>query len=123
MLAVDDEPLLLQVVARMLEGAGYQVATAASALEALDRLDGMRPGPDLLLTDVRMDPVDGASLARLVRHVHPGLPVLFMSGYAPDLDGLPGPFLAKPFGVEQLVAAVGGLMSAPRMHGGFTPIQ
>lgn len=119
MLTVDDEPVLLQVVARMLEGAGFQVATAASAIEALDRLAGLRP--DLLLTDVRMDPVDGASLARLVRHAYPGLPVLFMSGYAPDLDALPGPFLAKPFRPDQLVAAVRNLMSGPLIHGGFTP--
>ena len=118
-LVVDDEPLVLQLVSRMLDAAGFRVVTAATAIDALDLLGTLHPGPNLVLTDVRMDPVDGASLARLVRHARPGLPVLFMSGYAPDLEALPGPFLPKPFTTEQLVGAVRDLTSTPHRRGVF----
>jgi len=46
--------------------------------------------------------------------VHPGLKVLYISGYPEDtdLDQLPGPFLAKPFAVAELLAAVRGVLDA-----------
>ena len=109
MLVVDDEPLLLHIVTRMLEEAGYRAITTGTAIGALDLLSRLERAPDLVLTDVRMDPVDGPSLARLVRHAHPGLPVLFMSGYAPDPGTLPGPLLEKPFTPAQLLQAVARL--------------
>lgn len=128
---MDDEPLLLHLVTRMLEDGGYAVITSSTAIEALDRLSSLGRRPDLLLTDVRMDPVDGASLARLARHAYPGLPVLLMSGYIPDAETLPGPFLTKPFTYEQLLSAVESLLTSPgfgrraaaadSIHGSFTP--
>ena len=104
-LAVDDEPLLLRMLHRMLEGEGCRVLTAGSAIEALDVLAGTDPLPDILLTDVRMDPIDGVSLAKLARHAYPGISIVLMSGY-------PGPgefsdrLLRKPFSAQQLAAAI-----------------
>jgi CheY-like chemotaxis protein len=115
-LAVDDEPLLLRVLSRMLEGAGYRVLTAASAMEALDLLVSSQPAPDLVVSDVRMDPVDGGSLAILIRHLWPEVPVMLMSGYAGSVD-FAGPFLSKPFTAEQLLAAVEALVRSPRRAG------
>jgi two-component system, cell cycle sensor histidine kinase and response regulator CckA len=111
-LVVDDEPLLLRLVTRMLEEAGhYRVIAATSALEALDLLAQLHPIPSLLLTDVRMTPVDGPSLAKLVRQAYPTLPFLFMSGFSPDLQ-LPGPFVRKPFTSEALLERIEQVLSA-----------
>jgi FixJ family two-component response regulator len=67
-----------------------------------------------------MDPIDGASLAKVVLQQHPGLPVLFVSGFGPgdQYRDLPGPLLKKPFMTEQLLDAVAGLLARPRVvHG------
>ena len=115
-LAVDDEPLLLRMVARMLEDEGYRVLTAGSALEALDVLAAADTAPDVVLTDVRMNPIDGVSLAILVRHAYPGRSIVLMSGY-PGSGELAERLLRKPFTVEQLVAAITDAVSAGRARG------
>ncbi|HYC31234.1 MAG TPA: response regulator [Gemmatimonadales bacterium] len=105
-LVVDDEPLLLQVCTRALEAGGYRVLTADSAVAALDILSTLATWPDLLLSDVRMVPIDGLSLVKLVRQAYPGVPALLMSGYTPDVASLPAPLVAKPFHPDVLLAAV-----------------
>jgi CheY-like chemotaxis protein len=66
-----------------------------------------------VVTDLRMDPMDGVSLARIIHERWPGTPVLFVTGCAPTgLDGdLPGPVLTKPFNPEQLAEAVSSLFA------------
>jgi two-component system, cell cycle sensor histidine kinase and response regulator CckA len=82
-LVVDDEDAIRQVVQRILDSAGYHVRTAGSGAAALD-LDA-QSGCQLLVTDVVMPGMSGRRLAELMRRRHPGLPVLYMSGYS---DGL-----------------------------------
>lgn len=109
-LVVDDEPLVLYVMDRTLEEAGYVVLQATSAIEALDYFRQERPRLDAVVTDVNMDPIDGASLASLLRQLRPDLPVLFVSGFDTHLGTLPGPLLGKPFLPDQLVGAVNALL-------------
>jgi two-component system, cell cycle sensor histidine kinase and response regulator CckA len=100
-LVVDDEEPIREVLRRILYDAGHQVLTAAGGAEALD-LDA-RPGCHLLLTDVIMPGMSGGRLAELLRRRHPGLPVLFMSGYSDGLraavpvDNQDVGFVEKPF--------------------------
>lgn len=109
-LLVDDEPALLRVAAFGLRQAGHEVVTAEDAEAALAALqDGLAPA--LLVTDVAMPGRDGVALARAARALQPGLPVLLLSGYsaasvagAPEREGFR--FLAKPFTLEALRAAV-----------------
>jgi two-component system cell cycle sensor histidine kinase/response regulator CckA len=92
---------------------GYRMDVATDGTDALgadtDRLD-------LLVTDVVMPGLSGASLAARLRERRPELPVLFVSGYEPGLlfpDGLPGgrsAFLVKPFTTEDLARAVRSLL-------------
>ena len=112
-LLVDDEPLVRRVVGRILRGCGYAVVEAANGVEALAADQHALEPLTLLLTDVVMPGMNGVALAAQMEDRHPGLPVLFMSGYAPD-GGLqerlarPGAlFLGKPFGAEELAAIVG----------------
>ena len=114
-LVVDDEPVVRQLLARALEEAGWLVHPAANGVDAIRLLVRLPGPPDVLVTDLRMDQVDGPDLARLVAEIYPAVPVLFVSGYLEDLQHrrLPGPLLPKPFHPEELVRAVESLVGAP----------
>lgn len=64
----------------------------------------------ILVTELRMDPVDGASLARLVARLRPGTRILFVSGWDANHLVLNAPLLPKPFSAGQLVGAVQELL-------------
>ena len=114
-LLVEDEAAVRTLASRVLEAAGYRVLVAANGSAALEH-EG-RPGQsiDLLLTDVVMPGSSGPQLARTILERRPGLPVLFMSGYADRAGGgdvaLDAPFLAKPFTPAALVQLVGSLLN------------
>ena len=109
-LIVDDDPVVLDLVAEQLGERGYAVLAVSgveAALEALDE-DHVR----LVLTDIRMAPRDGYALLRDVQDSGSEIPVLLMSSFAPP--GAPeqakeagaAGFLRKPFTQQQLVDAV-----------------
>ena len=110
-LLVEDEAAVRSFEERVLSDAGYRVAEAASAEEAVALIE-QGPPPALLITDVLLPTTSGPELADLVREKMPGLPVLFVSGYDGDRlssDGRVGagtPFLSKPFASEELLRAV-----------------
>ena len=116
LLAVDDEPAVLHLMLRTLTEAGYAAHGAAGAVHALDVLSRLPAPPTALVTDVRMEPIDGPGLAKMLLHQCPGLPILFVSGFGPNdqYRNLPGPLLKKPFLPEQLIDAVAGLLTRTR---------
>ena len=82
-LVVEDEDDVRAIVVEQLASLGYTVAQAANGPEGLTALRGA--AFDLLLTDVVMPgAMDGNSLAAMALALHPGLKVLFMSGYPED---------------------------------------
>ena len=84
-LLVEDDELVLNHVSRLLEQLGYDVVTASDGDNALERVKSERPF-DLLLTDVIMPGrLKGPDLASEVRRIHPGIRVLFTSGYTQDV--------------------------------------
>jgi len=109
-LVVEDRGLVRNLARSVLSAAGFDVVTAAGGDEALALVESGAQ-PDLLLTDVVMPGMSGAELARRLRGLRPGLPVLYMSGYTDDVlkaSELSAPhtsFLAKPFHNAELVAA------------------
>ena len=106
-LLVEDDAEVRRVVRRNLLDLGYAVLEAVQGREALDMLSQMAD-IKLLLTDVVMPgEVDGAMLARHARQAHPGMQILLMSGYAPDVESLADlPVLPKPFTALQLAEAL-----------------
>jgi CheY-like chemotaxis protein len=83
-LVVDDEPALLQAVATILEGTGFQVFTAKNGKEA--RAKASEHQIDLLITDLGMPEEDGIELVRRLKTERPGLRIIAMSGtFGPDL--------------------------------------
>ncbi|HEX5450315.1 MAG TPA: GAF domain-containing protein [Gaiellaceae bacterium] len=117
-LLVEDENVVRQLVAEILESNGYavlQAADGASAIEVLRRHVG---GLELLLTDVVMPGMSGRDVARAVTTMRPGTPVLYMSGYtdsAIDKHGVLEPgvhFVQKPFSAAELTTRIREIVPA-----------
>jgi CheY-like chemotaxis protein len=107
-LVVEDRAELQHLIGEILGKLGYSVLSARNGVEAL-RLVKEYGGPmDLVLTDLIMPHMGGLELADLLRHVKPGLRVVFMSGYTDAILRQKGdlpegyPFLAKPFTPDAL---------------------
>jgi CheY-like chemotaxis protein len=83
-LFVDDHELLARLSCEILEMQGYRAASAYSAQDALDKLKGQKF--DLLVTDFRMEGMNGLELARQVHANSPEIPVIIVTGYGP-IDG------------------------------------
>jgi signal transduction histidine kinase/CheY-like chemotaxis protein len=105
-LLVDDDSAVREVTAGILQDLGYHVVEAGSGGAALDLLD-RQTQIDVLLVDFAMPGMNGAEVAREVHARRPGLPVLFVTGYA-DTEALAAAgddgILRKPF-VERDLAA------------------
>ncbi len=117
LLAEDDEPVRY-LTSTILQQYGYRVLEATDGEDAL-RIATAHAGPiHLLVSDMVMPGLGGRELAARLGEVFPGLPVLFISGYAESvlgesLDALPGPMLEKPFSRDALARRVRGLLDRP----------
>lgn len=111
-LVVDDDPLALKLMCRIVSADGLEPAAAASAREALQFFDRAAADVALLVTDVLMPDMDGRELARTLRARRPDLPVLFVSGYCQtaQIDGRSA-FLPKPFSPAKLQDRVRRLLN------------
>lgn len=111
-LVVDDEKMVRQVTARLLQELGYLTFEAGNASEALAACDDHAGRLDLALVDVMMHGGDGCTLGRRINQNWPELRVLLYSGYVLDwlveqrICSLDMPFLRKPFSPQQLHEAV-----------------
>ena len=104
----------------MLRSAGYSILTARAGDDAV-RVAAAHPGQiDLLVTDIVMPNRNGRALANELRRVHPGLRVMYMSGYPGDTiqryEGIPAGdcLLQKPFTREVLFEKVADALRARR---------
>lgn len=109
-LLVDDDPGLLRLISLRLESSGYRVDTADSGEAALGRVAARTP--DAVVTDLRMEGMDGMALFRQLRERDPTLPVVILTahGTIPDAvaatrEGAFG-FLTKPFDSAELLATI-----------------
>lgn len=130
LLVVDDEDSILQFVSYNLKKNGYDVVTACDGDEALT-LAAAQPF-DLVVLDVMLPGVDGFEVCRRLR-ASGDVPVLFLSARDTELDKVVGleiggdDYLAKPFGVRELLARVKALLrrsegrstAAPTAENGF----
>ncbi len=115
-LLVDDDPGLLRLLSMRLESSGYKVRTAADGRHALSEVASARP--DLVITDLRMEPMNGLELLDALGRDAPGLPVILITahGSIPDAvratqNGAFG-FLTKPVEKDELLAQVGRAINA-----------
>ena len=116
MLVVDDDASIRTLVAEALEDAGYTVETVDSGTAALERVS--QAVPDAIILDIWMPSLDGFDFMRTLRG-NPktqAVPVVAMSAAYPERaahDLGVQEFLAKPFEVTALVAAVERALTAP----------
>lgn len=112
-LLVDDEEAILYVFRKYLERAGFAVATAGGAAEAIAIFDSQPI--DALVTDQRMPGMPGDALVRHLRAARPDLPAIIVTAYAaecsPSLHDVP--VLNKPVPPADLVTAVERALARP----------
>jgi two-component system, NtrC family, response regulator GlrR len=109
-LLVDDDPSLLKVLAIRLQREGYNVKTAESGKRALAVLPAFRP--QLVITDMRMDGMDGLTLFDAIHAKEPTLPVVVLTAHGTIPDAVEATqrgvfaYLTKPFEKDQLIQIV-----------------
>ena len=109
-LVVDDEDLVRDVVARMIEELGYAAVTAADGESALALLDSKQV--DAVLVDLTMPTMSGADVIAAVRARRPGLPVVLCSGFDRSGRGAVAAdaYLPKPFRIDALERTLAKLL-------------
>ncbi|HVM99504.1 MAG TPA: response regulator [Caulobacteraceae bacterium] len=114
-LLAEDDDSLRGFLTRALERAGYDVTACADGEEAVAVLDETW---DLLLTDIVMPGMDGIEVARLAAQRHPGLRIMFITGFAAvalsagDRAPAGAKVLSKPIHLREIVAEVERMMAA-----------
>ncbi len=109
-LLVDDEPRILSLLHSLLKGEGLDVVSERDGASAIERI--RNEGIDLLISDIRMSPVDGMEVFRTARAEQPETPVILLTAYgAVDtaIEAMKGgafDYLTKPFKVDELLITV-----------------
>lgn len=124
-LVVDDTPRNVKLLAELLTGSGYDVATASTGAEALEHVAG-RAGerPDLVLLDVLMPGLSGYDVCRAIRAdaATTTLPVVMVTALEASAERVKGidagadDFLSKPISQPELLARVRSLLRAKELH-------
>jgi two-component system, OmpR family, response regulator MprA len=113
-LVVDDDTKILSMMRRGLIFAGYDVDTAESGEQALDKT--LASLPDVVILDVMLPGIDGLEVCRRLRAAEPGLPILLLTARdrVPDrvagLDAGADDYLVKPFAFDELLARIRALL-------------
>ena len=109
-LLVDDDPGLLRLLSIRLRAEGFDVVAVESAHEALGALN--RFSPDLVITDLRMDKMDGIGLLKELQTRSPGLRVIIITAHGTIPDAVTATqhgafgFLTKPIDKDELLSLV-----------------
>ena len=111
-LVVDDSPTVRKLIAGKLEKCGHDVFCSNDGVEAMERLEKLRP--DLILLDINMPRMDGYQVCKLIRanNATKDVPVVMISGKDGFFDKVRGRmagtsgYITKPFGPETLMKAV-----------------
>lgn len=121
-LLVDDDPALLRLLSLRLTAAGHDVVTAESGDKALAHFAVSLP--HLVITDLRMDGMDGMTLFDTIHRSHPALPVIILTAHGSIPDAVAAThrgvfgFLTKPFDGKDVLSHV---EQALRLSGATTP--
>lgn len=123
LLVVEDDPIVLRMLQRVLKGLGYTVLGAGHPREATALVAEYRGAIDLLLSDLVMPGGNGRALADRMVEAHPAMRVILMSGYTDDASLQSGDlasghaFLQKPFSNRDLAQRVREVLDGPAPGG------
>src|SRR5699024_7197895 len=116
---VDDEPKILRFVSANLKSVGYDVTTAKSGEELLEKFDLV--SPDLILLDIMMPGYDGFYVLKELRKFT-GVPVIMLTARSNQQDKVQGlnvgadDYLTKPFSLDELFARVNAVLRRSGQH-------
>lgn len=109
-LVLDDEPIVCKRLKPFFQKAGYEVEAFNQPLEALDRIQARRF--DVVITDLKMEGLDGLSFLGKVKELHPDTDVILITGFA-TMETARQSFrkgvfdcVAKPFKLAELLDGV-----------------
>jgi len=115
LLLVDDDPSLLKLLGMRLSSEGFSVTTAESGPEALRVLN--RETLDLVISDLRMDEMDGMALFAEIQKLQPGMPGIILTAHGSIPDAVAATqqgvfsFLTKPVDRDALYKAIDGALA------------
>jgi PAS domain S-box-containing protein len=117
-LVVEDEPVVRLLTVEVLNDLGYRALEAADGTMALRILETSQH-IDLLITDIGMPGLNGRQVADAARVMRPGLPILFMTGYAEsassaDFLGEGMEMVTKPISMDVLTSRIRAIMAAQK---------
>jgi CheY-like chemotaxis protein len=128
-LLVEDEHVMRLMLVEILTSQGYAVLDAGRGADALALAQGAAKPVDLLVTDMSMPGMTGWDLARSLRAIRPGLPVLFVSGHNEHetaqwgrLDP-PVEHLFKPFSMEAFLYKARQMLDLRKMSASERPLE
>jgi CheY-like chemotaxis protein len=105
-LAVDDQPVILDLLAAMCQSLGYRIFTARNGKEGLDLFKTFHP--DIVISDLAMPVMSGWELSSRIKSISPETPIIIITGWGVSVDedkmrqiGVDY-LLHKPFRLEQL---------------------
>ena len=104
-MVVDDEDVLLEMIAALIEDIGHRAVVATNGKEALAALKANPELPLLVISDVMMPQMDGIALARAIKTDPRAcmVPIVLMSAASrPPQDGIADHFIHKPFDLERI---------------------
>ncbi|MBG2711947.1 two-component system response regulator GlrR [Proteus mirabilis] len=110
LLLVDDDPGLLKLLGMRLTSEGFHIFTAESGQEALKLL--LKEKIDLVISDLRMDEMDGMALFAEIQRQQPGMPVIILTAHGSIPDAVAATqqgvfsFLTKPVDRDALYKAI-----------------
>jgi two-component system, NtrC family, response regulator len=120
LLVVDDDPDVLRFVEAALGAQGHETVCVAGAEQALAQVD--REAPDVLLTDIRLEGMDGLQLLAEVRRGRPDLPVIVMTSHGSVKNAVEAmrrgaaDFVQKPIGEDDLARAMSAVARLRRLE-------
>ena len=113
-LIIDDQAGIRRMLEILFQKEGFRVATVGDGTGLYALLDSFRP--DVVVTDLRMEPVSGIEILRLVRTLRPATPVILMTAFGTIATAVEAmklgavDFITKPFKNEDLLLKVGRLL-------------
>ncbi|MFH0952732.1 MAG: response regulator [Verrucomicrobiota bacterium] len=117
-LLVDDEESVLRTVGMLFRAEGHEVVPVREGQKALDLIRSSEPF-DVLLADIRMEPVDGMQVIKLTHELRPRLPIVVISAYCSEKTVRQAmalgctTYVKKPFKTEEVLEAVRKVLSTP----------
>lgn len=117
---IEDEPALGKIVKETLEKKGFEVHWETDGAKVMGRLYSYIP--DIFVLDIMLPNIDGYSLCRNIKKLHPAIPVIFLTAKVETADLVKGfeaggtDYIRKPFSIEELIVRINNQM---QMKGNF----